>query len=414
LKSAAATTTTTTIPVDIGKPPAAPVDVEALKREIREQVLKQANDELAIVSLGHEEEMKELEAQLDHYRQAEHDWKSTKSSLESTLEELMGNFEKAMDEYSMQRSKDTAKIGLLETDVERFRTSTSSVKAENQKLQAMYDELKAREEEFSQASTSSTERIAELEQERDELSEFISVLKERAESKLKSAHIEYTKVQKDAGTKQNRIRGLESELQTVRQNASMYMEQFNSSQAACHQLEDRVGKLDRALHDAESRANELQLNFSNSEMEVNSLHQKLRELTTTTNIYKEQLSQANEELRSLKDDASMMLQLERETKQAQADIDALQKENATLKSRIYDSLETERRLHGQLKSLAHGDSAAAASAASLSTLESQLKDKSAKLDEVNQALQAKVNENTELMNMCDVLIKEVEQLKARR
>jgi chromosome segregation ATPase len=394
-------------------------EILRLEQEVAERVRKQANDEMAIVAMENEEELerqrekqRELEASVSLSKRREADLIVIKKSLEQTLEEIMSNFENALAEFTREKNKAAAQIGLLESDVGRLRTAVGTLESEKRSLKEELVEMKAAHDTVAKQERELSDKLRVTETDLANARMILEQLRQRAEAKLKAAQQQFTLLQKDNADKAAAIRTLEAELETTRQSAEMYQQQFAQAQAARAQLEDRISKTEKAFADSEARANELNVSLGSVQMEMQTLRRQAQELLTANGIYKEQLSKANEELRQLREDQTILLNAEEEGRKAQRQLQVAVKENQELKSRIFDAMESERKLRAQLASASAGaGSSAAAAAGGGGDAEAELRKLRAANAELSAALQRKETEKQELVGICDELLRQVEASK---
>lgn len=377
-------------------------ELEEIKAEIRSTILRQTNEELAIVAMEHEEAVRQhdirhkaAEEKIQALTRKESEWAATKAALEQTLEELMNNLENTLSEYGKEKSTFTATIALLETDINRLRLSLGAVETEKKTAQEEMEKLKTASDAAVKGEAAQSEKVKTLESELANAKVFLEQLRQRAETKLKSAHSQFVTVQKEAAEKTAQVRSLEGEVESLKQQVSLQTNNFASAQAAMKQQEERASRLDRSLAESEARATDLSTNLSNTQMELASTRRQATELLSVSNIYKEQLSTANEELRRFKADAEVLLKVTEENQKISKQLEVLNKENKELKSRLFDMGETERRLRAQVSG---GGSALS-------------DDSQQRIDELSKALQGKELENKELVSICDELLQQVEILK---
>jgi len=232
-------------------------------------------------------------------------------------------------------------------------------------------------------------------------------LKKHAEDKLREAAKQYTVASQDAAEKAAFLRQLQSELQAVRTRCNLAESRLRDSEAACTELTSRSQSLDAALRERELQLTNVSAANSNSERQLITLKAREEELAGINERYKQQLTQLREKERKLEETSGKFATMEVDMKKSGSELDRLATENRSLKSRLFDSLENEKRLRAQ-----HGGGGSVTGTDS--ELQAKVKGYEADLVTLRQALETKENENKELLTMCDDLLRQCQALQAKK
>lgn len=141
---------------------------------------------------------------------------------------------------------------------------------------------------------------------------------------------------------------------------------------------------------------------SNNERELITRRAREEELSGMNERYKQLLTQTRDQVRKLEENQKQ--NGEGDVKKLQAEIEKLVNDNRSLKSRLFDVIENEKRLKAQLSS-------GGGNAQSEEGTANKLKQCEAELDALRKVLETKEAENKELVNICDELLKDCEELK---
>lgn len=375
-----------------------------LTDKIRQEIFEQIRDDQTIVTM-----------EMEQVRQENAVLKRDHTELKTTLEELMASFNAHLEDAKRMKTDYRVNMELMETEIRKVRSDLVAAVAQNKQLM---EEKEKTKELLDQAAERENASKLKLQQTTDELTKSqnqFNLLKKHAEDKLREAAKQYSAITQDAAEKGAVLRQMQSDLQALRTRCNLAESRLRDSESACTELQSRSQTLDQALREREMQLTNLSATNSNNERQLISVKAKAEELSLVNERYKNELIQTREQSRTLLDAAAKSSSAETEVKRMTTEIEKLQADNRSLKSRLFDVMESEKKLRQQLGS---SSSPTLGSSPNLGggsdDLQAKLKQSEADLGSLREALEAKEKENKELVDICDELLKECEALKQAR
>jgi len=369
-------------------------DADAMRDQIRQELTAQFQQEMAIIVM-----------EADTLRNENSHLKQETSQLKQTLNETMDTFTRHIEEAKSMKSDHLAAIGLLEMEVGKLRNTLGSSLLQERTVSEELSKLKEAHERLIEVEKNAQQKIAQLTEDVLKAQNQYNLLKKHAEDKLKEAAQKFTQTTQDAAEKTSFLRQIQSELQNLKSRCQIAEKRLQDTEHALTEVSNRNEKLEANLREREAQLTTISATNSNNERQLITSRAREEELAAINERYKVQLTTIREEKRKLEEYNAQLTSAGGDVKKITAELDKVASENKTLKSRLFDSMESEKRLKTQVQS--HSSSTTGVDDHKLKQMETELA-------ALREAIETKEAENKELVTICDELLKECESLKQKK
>ncbi len=368
-----------------------------------------APDLRAMMEAEHEllnQEVVETQAELKRER-------ANAKQLQDLLDNAMAEYERAVQDVNLRRADDVARLGLQETELKQLRERVKSSDVKVQTLEKANSELEANNSLLAESEKELSRQLDAAKKELSKSQTLFDKLKKHAEDKLQNAAKLYSEMQKLAEQKISESERVGSELAQSKNKCRLLEEKLSTAQQNVLLMEERSAGLTKQVSELQQSSASFKQKWFEANNGFQHLKQSNRELVAINERYRVQITQLQGKAREADESAQQYQALQAQVKALGDTNAALEVKNRSLKSRIFDSMETEKQLKERIAALRAGGAGGAADdqVAQLLAQIGSLKDD---LRKVKAEREAKAKENKELVSICDDLLNKLEIAKGKK
>lgn len=322
-----------------------------------------------------------LEMEIEALRQSADSLQAENTQLKTTLDEVMSTFEVAIKEHDEAKAQARANIGLLEMDLKEARQTAEDRTAQHKELFKEYTIMKATLASLQSKDNLGQSAVTELETKLADAERNFEALKVHAGEKLKAAGSQFMQVQKAHTEKTDELRKYKDSNALLKTQVSNLESANNEMKASQTALQDKLTK----AQEIAKQNKQLSAALSAAQAQTNEL--KAQEATTGA-----ELNEARELAAKLQKQVAGGARAEGMVGKLNEAMKALEQQNTQLKSKLYEQ---------------------SSSGGSVGAPDARVGQLEGDLLQLSEALETKERENGELVMICEELMKEVEELKAK-